>query len=268
MSGRWRDQPVDGGAAGAARTALQLPLGVLVDGADRRVVRAELGDRASVWAVVGAGGAGKTTALHTVATSLCALYPPHRVRLAIAGFQNGLVRAERLSAHVAAYMGRGRTGSSPQVCRDWCAAVEQELDRRISGSVPGEFVVLIDPVDEWLDEYPEMGGTVQRLVDEGQHLGVRIIMSWTASGAVWNADRGVFQRSSDAAYGRTVSIADSDAVLVLRMPTEQESREVLGDAAAAMLPPERPGVGYLRSVTGVVGPLQVVHPSDVRWRPN
>lgn len=130
--------------------ALQIPLGALVDDARDDVVRAEVGDRASVWAVVGDGGAGKTTALHAIATNLCALYPPHRVQLAIADFQNGIGRAGLASGHVAAYLGRGRA-AAPQECRDWCAAVEHELDRRITGPVTGEFVVLIDPIDEWLD---------------------------------------------------------------------------------------------------------------------
>ncbi len=246
--------------------ALQIPLGALVDDARDDVVRAEVGDRASVWAVVGDGGAGKTTALHAIATNLCALYPPHRVQLAIADFQNGIGRAGLASGHVAAYLGRGRA-AAPQECRDWCAAVEHELDRRITGPVTGEFVVLIDPIDEWLDECPDMGRTVQRVVDEGQHLGVRIIMAWTASWVVWNADRGSFQRSSDTAHGRTLSAAESDTVLLLRTTTVQESRDVLGKDDAAMIPAERPGVGYLRSLTGVQGPLRVFK-ADVLGRAN
>lgn len=41
------------------------------------------------------------------------------------------------------------------------------------------------------------------------------------------------------------------------MTTVQESRDVLDKDDAAMIPAERPGVGYLRSLTGVQGPLQV-----------
>ena len=95
------------------------------------------------------GIAGKTTALQSLALSVCTLYPPTRVQLAIADTQNGITSANATTGpppHVVAHFAGYRRAADPPASWDtWCAQVEAALNERTGQSQP-ELLVVVDAV--------------------------------------------------------------------------------------------------------------------------
>ncbi|MGP4056638.1 FtsK/SpoIIIE domain-containing protein [Mycobacterium sp. 4D054] len=157
---------------------LTIPVGAPVDAPDS-VVSIELGDHANVALCVGI--TGKTTVLQSLALSVCTLYPPTRVQLAIADTQNGIATANTMTRppHVVAHYAGYRFASDPPANWDtWCTQVETALDQR-AGQPQPDLLVVVDAVDELLGSHPQVAGTLQRIVDEGRDKRVRLLMSST-----------------------------------------------------------------------------------------
>lgn len=227
----------------ANEAVLRIPVGVPVEAPDS-VVTIEVADHASVALCVGI--TGKTTALQSLALSVCTLYPPTRVQLAIADTQNGIAtwsntaRPPHVLAHCAGYR---RASNPPANWDNWCAQVEAALDRRTDQSLP-ELLVLVDVVDELLGWHPQVAGTLRRVVDEGRDKRVRLIMSST-------------EQTSKFSWIGEPFAATGDVVIALRTATAQTSMDALGRPDAWHLP-ELPGYAYVKSAAGVIdGPIQL-----------
>jgi hypothetical protein len=126
------------------------------------------------------------------------------------------------------------------------------MDCRAAATRRRSDLVVVDGVDELLDRQPEVASTVQRVIDDGRRLGVRMIASsGQPPGTLHTGQRGT-----------TVSFT-ADWIVALRMGTEQASHDVLGRPVAANLP-EEPGHAYLKSPTGVVvGPIRMFSAVEV-----
>lgn len=227
---------------------LAIPVGAPVDAPDS-VVSIELGDHANVALCVGI--AGKTTALQSLALSVCTLYPPTRVQLAIADTQNGITSANATTGpppHVVAHCAGYRRAADPPADWDtWCAQVEAALNERTGQSQP-ELLVVVDAVDELLRSHPQVAGTLQRIADEGRDKRVRLLMSSTEQTSTF---------AVGARVGRPVE-ATSDVVIALRTATAQTSMDALGGPQAWQLPMSPPGLGYVRPRDGAsTGPVRL-----------
>lgn len=227
---------------------LAIPVGAPVDAPDS-VVSIELGDHANVALCVGI--AGKTTALQSLALSVCTLYPPTRVQLAIADTQNGITSANATTGpppHVVAHCAGYRRAADPPADWDtWCAQVEAALNERTGQSQP-ELLVVVDAVDELLGSHPQVAGTLQRIADEGRDKRVRLLMSSTEQTSTF---------AVGARVGRPVE-ATSDVVIALRTATAQTSMDALGGPQAWQLPMSPPGLGYVRTRDGAItGPVRL-----------
>ena len=233
---------------------LAIPVGAPVDAPDS-VVSIELGDHANVALCVGI--AGKTTALQSLALSVCTLYPPTRVQLAIADTQNGIATANTMTRppHVVAHYAGYRFASDPPANWDtWCTQVETALDQR-AGQPQPDLLVVVDAVDELLGSHPQVAGTLQRIVDEGRDKRVRLLMSSTEQTSKFAAG---------ARLGRPSFDATSDVVIALRTATAQTSRDALGGPQAWQLPMSPLGLGYVRSSDGAItGPVRLFTAADV-----
>lgn len=233
---------------------LAIPVGAPVDAPDS-VVSIELGDHANVALCVGI--AGKTTALLSLALSVCTLYPPTRVQLAIADTQNGITSANATTGpppHVVAHCAGYRRAADPPANWDtWCAQVEAALNERTGQSQP-ELLVVVDAVDELLGSHPQVAGTLQRIADEGRDKRVRLLMSSTEQTSTF---------AVGARVGRPVE-ATSDVVIALRTATAQTSMDALGGPQAWQLPMSPPGLGYVRTPDGAsTGPVRLFTAADV-----
>ena len=225
-------------------------------GASDSVATIEIGDHAGVVLCVGGAGVGNTTALQSLALSVCTLYPPSRVQLAIADTQNGIATARTIARRphvIAHYAGYRRSSDPPATWDNWCAQVEAALDRRADQSQP-EPLVLVDVVDELLGWHPEVAGTLQRIVGEGRQRRVRLIMSS-------NEETPQFSLIGDRMGHRFE--APSDVVIALRTGTAQTSMDALGRPDAWHLP-ESPGYAYVKSAAGAIdGPIRLFDAADV-----
>ncbi len=233
---------------------LTIPIGAPVDAPDS-TVSIELGDHANVALCVGI--TGKTTALQSLALSVCTLYPPTRVQLAIADTQNGITSANATTGpppHVVAHCAGYRRAADPPANWDtWCAQVEAALNERIGQSQP-ELLVVVDAVDELLGSHPQVAGTLQRIADEGRDKRVRLLMSSTEQTSTF---------AVGARVGRPVE-ATSDVVIALRTATAQTSMDALGGPQAWQLPMSPPGLGYVRPRDGAItGPVRLFTAADV-----
>lgn len=233
---------------------LAIPVGAPVDAPDS-VVSIELGDHANVALCVGI--AGKTTALQSLALSVCTLYSPTRVQLAIADTQNGITSANATTGpapHVVAHCAGYRRAADPPANWDtWCAQVEAALNERTGQSQP-ELLVVVDAVDELLGSHPQVAGTLQRIADEGRDKRVRLLMSSTEQTSTF---------AVGARVGRPVE-ATSDVVIALRTATAQTSMDALGGPQAWQLPMSPPGLGYVRTPDGAsTGPVRLFTAADV-----
>ena len=233
---------------------LAIPVGAPVDAPDS-VVSIELGDHANVALCVGI--AGKTTALQSLALSVCTLYPPTRVQLAIADTQNGITSANATTGpppHVVAHFAGYRRAADPPASWDtWCAQVEAALNERTGQSQP-ELLVVVDAVDELLGSHPQVAGTLQRIADEGRDKRVRLLMSSTQHTSTF---------AVGARVGRPVE-ATSDVVIALRTATAQTSMDALGGPQAWQLPLSPPGLGYVRTPDGAsTEPVRLFTAADV-----
>lgn len=233
---------------------LVILVGAPVDAPDS-VVSIELGDHANVALCVGI--AGKTTALQSLALSVCTLYPPTRVQLAIADTQNGITSANATTGpppHVVAHCAGNRRAADPPADWDtWCAQVEAALNERTGQSQP-ELLVVVDAVDELLGSHPQVAGTLQRIADEGRDKRVRLLMSSTEPTSTF---------AVGARVGRPVE-ATSDVVIALRTATAQTSMDALGGPQAWQLPMSPPGLGYVRPRDGAItGPVRLFTAADV-----
>ena len=233
---------------------LTIPVGAPVDAPDS-VVSIELGDHANVALCVGI--AGKTTALQSLALSVCTLYPPTRVQLAIADTQNGITSANATTGpppHVVAHCAGYRRAADPPANWDtWCTQVETALDQR-AGQPQPDLLVVVDAVDELLGSHPQVAGTLQRIADEGRDKRVRLLMSSTEQTSKF---------AVGARLGRPVA-ATSDVVIALRTATAQTSMDALGGPQAWQLPMSPLGLGYVRSSDGAItGPVRLFTAADV-----
>ncbi|MBY0290952.1 MAG: hypothetical protein K2X52_28010 [Mycobacteriaceae bacterium] len=233
---------------------LRIPVGAPPD-ASHLPTTIEIGEHASILACVGTGGAGKSVALQSIVAGLCAIYPPTRVIVAVGDYQNCIGSAGSLPPHVKAHRGHHRPEDPPGHWESWCAYLDDEIDRRATQTRhdPPELVVVIDAVDELLDWQPEVTTTLQRVIDQGPRLGVRLIVSSTRPPALL-----------PTGDGRTVSLT-CDCVLALRTATAQDSVDVLGSPDAWHLS-EDPGYAYLRSHTGTPdGPIRLFNATEVAY---
>ena len=233
---------------------LTIPVGAPVDAPDS-VVSIELGDHANVALCVGI--TGKTAVLQSLALSVCTLYPPTRVQLAIADTQNGIATANTMTRtpHVVAHYAGYRFASDPPANWDtWCTQVETALDQR-AGQPQPDLLVVVDAVDELLGSHPQVAGTLQRIADEGRDKRVRLLMSSTEQTSKFAAG---------ARLGRPSFDATSDVVIALRTATAQTSRDALGGPQAWQLPMSPLGLGYVRPPDGAItGPVRLFTAADV-----
>ena len=232
---------------------LTIPIGAPVDAPDS-TVSIELGDHANVALCVGI--TGKTTVLQSLALSVCTLYPPTRVQLAIADTQNGIATANTMTRppHVVAHYAGYRFASDPPANWDtWCTQVETALDQR-AGQPQPDLLVVVDAVDELLGSHPQVAGTLQRIADEGRDKRVRLLMSSTEQTSTF---------AVGARVGRPVE-ATSDVVIALRTATAQTSMDALGGPQAWQLPMSPLGLGYVRPPDGAItGPVRLFTAADV-----
>ena len=165
----------------AADRDLTLPIATAID-EPTTATTLHLDAANSVIALLAIPGTGKTAALRTITLALSASYPPERVTFACAGGKWGFLHDIAALPHLAAHCFDTwdyRNDVHPHVAK-WCAYIDDEIDRRTTTTHAGlepELVVVVDDLDEFLEPNPAAAATVQRIIDRGRHLGIRLIVS-------------------------------------------------------------------------------------------
>lgn len=200
----------------------------------------------SVIALLAIPGTGKTAALRTITLALCASYPPERVTFACAGGKWGFLHDIKALPHLAVQCFDTwdyRNDVHPDVAQ-WCAYIDDEIDRRITTTrarLEPELVVVVDDLDEFLEPNPAAAATVQRVIDRGRHLGIRLIVSIKQ---LHQNDRDLW---TVPAAGPAVRF-EPDTVIAFSTFRREESMAALGHPGAWSL---QPGLGHahIRPVT-------------------
>ncbi len=121
----------------------------------------------------------------------------------------------------------------PDVAK-WCAYIDDEIDRRTTTTHAGlepELVIVVDDLDEFLEPNPAAAATVQRIIDRGPDLGIRLIVSTKQlhpDGDLWTVP----------AFGPAVRFRP-DTVIAFSTFRREESMAALG--TRRLEPAARPG---------------------------
>ena len=231
----------------AADRDLTLPIATAID-EPTTAATLHLDAANSVIALLAIPGTGKTAALRTITLALCASYPPERVTFACAGgkwgFLHGITELSHLAVHCFDTWDN-RDDVHPDVAK-WCAYIDDEIDRRTTTTHAGlepELVIVVDDLDEFLEPNPAAAATVQRIIDCGPDLGIRLIVSikqlHDTDGDLWTVP----------AFGPGVRFRP-DTVIAFSTFRREESMAALGHPGAWSLQRGQ-GHAYIRSATGL-----------------
>lgn len=191
--------------------------------------------------VAGTTGSGKSEALRTLVSSLAHDYPPSTVAFALIDFKGGagLGDLARLP-HVASLL----TDLEPHLAKRALLALAAELDHRkralaAAGGTsylnwpqrtgeperPPRLVIVVDEFQEITASYREFVPDLARLAAQGRSLGIHLVLST--------------QRPAGAVSAEIR--ANVSTTIALRTSSADESRDLIGTAAANDLPRDRPG---------------------------
>ncbi|WP_062069700.1 FHA domain-containing protein [Demequina sediminicola] len=209
--------------------------------------------------VAGTTGAGKSVFLETLVTALATAHGPADLALAIMDFKGGAGLGPCLELpHVAATV----TDLDPEQARRALAGLAYEVTVRKqalaaagmasiaqweeTGGAPARLVVVIDEYQEislrMRDFIPELA----RIAAQGRSLGLHLVLATQRpSGAVTPEVR-----------------ANIGSTIALRVASENESRDLLGTADAALIPRTSPGRAILSGPDGPVS-FQTASPDAV-----
>ncbi|MDI3314698.1 MAG: type VII secretion protein EccCa [Mycobacterium sp.] len=196
-------------------------------------------------AVVGAPRSGKSTALRTLITALCATHDPDRVQFYCLDFGGGTLAAVRALPQVGSVAGR----AEPQLARRMIAELESVVrEREAVLRDPGRDPIGRDPrqragqtdagcradvflvVDGWArlcHEFDTLEGPITALAAQGLSFGVHVVLSATR----WAEIRPALKDQ----IGTRIELRLGD-------PAESE----LDRKQARLVPPDRPGRGLSR----------------------
>lgn len=194
--------------------------------------------------IAGTTGSGKSELLKTVLLSLCARYSPHELSMVLVDFKGGAT-FQRMAGleHTLGVV----TDLSQAAAERTLESIRSELVRRerlFLEADAGDYIeyrsrtseplprmlVVIDEFRIFAHELPGQLDELMRLATLGRSLGLHLVLST--------------QRPQGAV---TADIrANIGAAVALRMRGEDESRDVIGTAAAAAIPRAMPGRALLR----------------------
>jgi S-DNA-T family DNA segregation ATPase FtsK/SpoIIIE len=240
------------GGSWSDRRALSAPVGIAPGGG---VVHLDLVADGPHCLVGGTTGSGKSELLVTWVAGLAALHPPSRLAVLLVDYKGGTSFGplHRLP-HCAGLV----TDLTPQLAERALTGMRAELRRRErqvgsagAGDVaalapddaPPSLVVVIDEFATLLDELPEFVDGVLDIARRGRSLGIHLIMATQRPAGV----------ISDAIR------ANTSLRIALRLPDEDDSRDVLGTPAAARLPRDLPGRALVRFDHDRLLEVQVAH---------
>ena len=201
----------------------------------------------------GTTGSGKSELLRTLVASMAALHPPDHVSFVLVDYKGGSTfdGCARLP-HVATVVTDLDGSRTERVL----AGVDAELTRRerwlrtvdrpdlVGASAvdgrPPRLVVVIDEFATLTRDHPDALRSLVDVARRGRSLGVHLVLATQRpAGAMTDEIR-----------------ANTDLRIALRMADPADSTDVVGDAAAAHLPADRPGLAIVRR--GGAG-MQAVH---------
>jgi len=204
--------------------------------------------------VAGTTGSGKSEALRTIIASLAHDFAPSEVTFALIDFKGGAGLGTCATLpHVASML----TDLEPHLARRALRALSAELvqrkhDASRAGAAafaewgpgrPPRLVVVVDEFQEIATIERDFLPELARIAAQGRSLGIHLVLAT--------------QRPAGA-VGAEVR-ANIGATLALRTASEAESRDLIGTAAAALLPVDVPGRALLLRAT-TIEELQVAQP--------
>lgn len=227
------------------------PLGTAIGVSARGVERVELDDENPHLLVAGTTGCGKSEVLRTLVAGLALECSPRRLEFVLVDFKGGAALAPLTGLpHVTTLL----TDLGPDEVRRALVFLRSELQRRervlaahgahdLRGALDGagnpvirELVVVVDEAKMLTDAFPDAAHELAVVAAVGRSLGVHLVLATQRPQGALPAD--VRTNISQA--------------LCLRVRTEQESMDVIGEGRACRIPPSLPGRGFLDRGDGPV----------------
>lgn len=215
--------------------------------------------------VAGTTGAGKSELLTTLVLGLALTHPPARLAVLLVDFKGGsglgpLARLPHVVGHV--------HDLDLTAARRTLVGLRAELRRREGilaargctdladldpgdPQTPGRLLVVVDELRALVDDLPEAGAVLARLAAQGRSLGLHLVLATQRPAGAVTAD-----------LRANVSLR-----LALRVADEEDSRDVVGTAAAAHVDVGQPGRALVRVGSRPVTTLQVARARRRRARP-
>lgn len=185
--------------------------------------------------VAGTTGAGKSEFLTTFLLALAAANSPENLHLILVDFKGGaafgpltglphcvglLTDLDRGAAERALGSLRAQLQRREQILADAGCRDITDLDAAQPGRLP-RLVVVVDEFRAFADDHPDLLDHIQRLAAQGRSLGVHLVLATQRPAGAVPADLR----------------ANLAARLCLRVAETADSSELIGDSAAARLPP-------------------------------
>jgi len=227
------------------------PLGTAIGVSARGVERVELDDENPHLLVAGTTGCGKSEVLRTLVAGLALECSPRRLEFVLVDFKGGAALAPLTGLpHVTTLL----TDLGPDEVRRALVFLRSELQRRervlaahgahdLRGALDAagnpvirELVVVVDEAKMLTDAFPDAAHELAVVAAVGRSLGVHLVLATQRPQGALPAD--VRTNISQA--------------LCLRVRTEQESMDVIGEGRACRIPPSLPGRGFLDRGDGPV----------------
>lgn len=236
------------------RTTWSVPVGVGTEHGKPKVITMGLVENGPHTLMAGGTGAGKSVALRTWITSLCATIPPDHLRIVLVDYKGGAgLGPVSHFPHVERFHTDLDASETAWMLRRLRLILMQRKDllreanhtdisewERVGGAPPRLFIV-IDEFQALVEEHPQLLTALSRLASQGRSLGIHLVLATQHPGPAVNA----------------ALKATLDQRVALRCNEATDSLAVLGTPDAAKLP-RQPGVALLNSQA-----FQFAHAEDV-----
>ncbi len=241
--------PADGGdtaevpvAWSATRSSLTARLGLGAGG----VAEVDLVRDGPHALVAGTTGSGKSELLQTLVAGLALAHPPDRCSFLLVDYKGGAAFAEAVALpHTVGVVTDLDGAATARALRSLTAELSRREALLAAAGVPdvaalppevglARLVIVVDEFAGLAEELPQFVSGLVGIAQRGRSLGVHLVLATQRPGGVVSPE----------------IRANCSLRLCLRTTDEGDSRDVLGSAVAATVPPDRPGRGYLRLGSG------------------
>jgi S-DNA-T family DNA segregation ATPase FtsK/SpoIIIE len=246
-----------GGASGTwltTRGALIAPVGAGADG----TYEVDLCRHGPHALVAGTTGSGKSELLQTMIAGLALNHPPDRCSFLLVDYKGGAAFAEAAALpHTVGILTDLDSQTTARALRSLTAELvrrEEVLARHGVADIAAlpedvdlaRLVIVVDEFATLAEELPSFVPGLIGIAQRGRSLGVHLVLATQRPGGIVSPE----------------IRANCTLRICLRTTDEADSRDVLGSAAAAHLPVERPGRALVRCGGGAPVPIQVARVSQ------